>query len=536
MNKTITINISGIVFYIEEQAYDKLQEYLKKIKSYFENTTGGNDIIEDIELRIAELFTEKISDSKQVLLPKDVDSIIEIMGTPESFAAEDNTTHQEKNNEQDSMQAYQSEKRKRIFRDDDGKVIGGVCSGVAYYFGIDPIWLRLAFAIAFFGFGVGFWVYVILWVIIPKTKTTADKLEMKGEPVNIANIEKNIRKEMEDVKKNMSNLAEDIKTNRPDKPIANFINKLINLFISLFKGLAIVLGKIAGAIAIFIGILLLIVFSSLFFGSDNVVQMMRFDEVESFSFNEIMGLLFTSSSQLNMAKVGLALIIGSIIIWLVFSGVRMFFKLRESRRIVNLIAVSLWLSGLLLCVFVGIKISNQFSSLQRVRTKSIINNLQAKTIYINAVDEDSSSSNKKVLINKGGRTALNIANDLLYFGYPKLDIIKSTTDSFEIEVVRTSRGVSKKDAYSKAKNLNYEYLIKDSAILLDSYFSTPLTDKFRAQELKIILKIPVGKTIYLHDNLEGFMYDVDNITNTYDSDMLGHKWLMTNEGLSCIDC
>jgi len=156
MNKTVTFNISGMVFYIEEQAYEKLKNYLQTIRVYFSKAEGGNDIIEDIESRIAELFSEKISASKQALLMSDVDAVIEIMGRPESFAeensAQDSNFQNKQSDNYQSSDDHQSNKRKRIFRDPEEKIIGGVCSGISHYFGIDPIWLRLIFAVSFFWF------------------------------------------------------------------------------------------------------------------------------------------------------------------------------------------------------------------------------------------------------------------------------------------------------------------------------------------------------------------------------------------------
>lgn len=540
MNKTVTFNISGMVFYIEEQAYEKLKSYLQTIRGYFTGTDGGSDIVEDIESRIAELFSEKISASKQALLMSDVDAVIEIMGRPESFAGEtaakNNSSESQQNNSTNASATSAASSRKRVFRDGEEKVIGGVCSGVSHYFDIDPIWLRLIFAISFFGFGAGFWVYIILWVIIPEAKTTADKLEMKGEPINIANIEKNIKEELESVRSSVSNLADDIKHKRNDKPFANFVNRLVSFITVVLKGFITIFAKILGGIAIFIGVLLLIVFSALFFGSDNVIQYVQFDEIESFSFNEVLDLIFASTAQLNMAKLGIALMLGAVIIALVFAGIRVFFKMQESRRLVKALSISMWSVGLVLCIIVGVKISSQFSSMQRTRTKATLSPANASVIYLNINEAKLSKEGNHTVINKDNRTIIDISNEQLILGYPKIDVVKSETDSFEIEIVRTSRGSSKKDAFNKAENLVYEYQLKDSAVLFNPYFIAPIADKYRGQELKAIIKVPVGKTIYLSHSLEDYIYDIKNVTNTLDDEMLGRRWIMSPDGLTCVDC
>lgn len=540
MNKTVTFNISGMVFYIEEQAYEKLKNYLQTIRVYFSKAEGGNDIIEDIESRIAELFSEKISASKQALLMSDVDAVIEIMGRPESFAeeniAQDSNFQNKQSDNYQSSDDHQSNKRKRIFRDPEEKIIGGVCSGISHYFGIDPIWLRLIFAVSFFGFGAGLWVYIILWVIIPKAKSTADKLEMKGEPINIANIEKNIKEEMNAVKNNVNNLANDIKNGKGDKALTNFINRMVNFISILLRGIISVFAKIIGGFAIFVGVLLLIVFSALFFGSDNVIQFVQFDEIESFSFNELLEVIFSSSAQLNMAKIGIALMLGSVVIALVFAGIRVFFKLQESRRLIKALTITMWSIGLIMCIIVGIKISSQFSSMQRSRSKSTLSPANSKVVYLSMNAMFSDKEGNHTVINKDNKTLLDISENQLILGYPKIDIVKSETDSFEIEILRSSRGSSKKDAFNKAENVGYEYLLRDSNILFNPYFIAPLSDKYRGQELKAIIKVPVGKIVYLSDDMEGYIFDIDNVTNTYDGDMVGRRWMMSPDGLTCIDC
>ena len=154
MKRTITMNLSGIVFHIEEDAYEKLSNYLLTIKGYFKNTQGCDEIMGDIEARIAEMLQSKVNAGKQAVIMADVDYVISVMGSPETFA-QDATENKESNNKKEDN-AYSYTGRRRVFRDPDDKVIGGVCSGISNYFDLDPIWLRAAFAISFFVFGSGF--------------------------------------------------------------------------------------------------------------------------------------------------------------------------------------------------------------------------------------------------------------------------------------------------------------------------------------------------------------------------------------------
>ena len=223
MNKTVTINISGIIFHIEEDAYEKLSKYLSTIKGYFSKTDGGSEIMSDIEARIAEMLQGKTSAVKQVVLMADVDSVMETMGKPEEFAGE-NIEENSNSNSQNNSQTESTEPiKKRLFRDPDHKAVGGVCSGIASYFDVDLVWIRLAmFLLIFFG-GLSLWIYIILWIVIPEAKTTAEKLAMKGERIDINNISKTVKEEAEQLKNRAKKFGQEMKDNQGPR---NFFDKL----------------------------------------------------------------------------------------------------------------------------------------------------------------------------------------------------------------------------------------------------------------------------------------------------------------------
>ena len=201
MNKTVTANISGIVFHIESEAYEKLHKYLNTIRNYFHDSDGKDEIMADIESRIAELFRESLTNGKEVVTMAEVNRVVEIMGEPEQYMDEsssENFNYQESYSE-GSTQTFRS---KKLYRDPDDKILGGVCSGLGHYFGVDRIWIRALFVIAVIaGFGFGIIIYLILWGIIPKAMSTSEKLEMKGEPINVENIGNSIKDEFTSFKK-----------------------------------------------------------------------------------------------------------------------------------------------------------------------------------------------------------------------------------------------------------------------------------------------------------------------------------------------
>ncbi|EPR74352.1 hypothetical protein ADIWIN_0694 [Winogradskyella psychrotolerans RS-3] len=189
MNKTVNINLAGTFFHIDEDAYLKLSRYLEAIKRSFTDSQGRSEIIADIEARIAELFAERIQNEKQVVGVKLVDEVITIMGQPEDYLVDDEIF------EDEPKQQYKqkSGSTRRLFRDTDNSYVGGVSAGLGHYFGIDALWIRLLWVILMFGAGTGFLLYILLWALIPEAKTTAEKLTMTGDAVNISNIEKKLK-------------------------------------------------------------------------------------------------------------------------------------------------------------------------------------------------------------------------------------------------------------------------------------------------------------------------------------------------------
>lgn len=234
MNKTININIGGYFFHIDENAYQKLKRYLEAVSKSLNNDPQGKDeIIDDIEARISELLSEKITDTRQVVNEQDINDIIKIMGEPEEYIEND----QEGANSQSNGQR-EERKTKKLFRDFEGKFLGGVCAGMAYYLNLDVVWIRLAFIVTTIFSGIGLISYIILWVVTPGAKTTAEKLQMEGEKVTIDTIEKKIRKEFGSLKETLEDSAEKVK-----KKVVNGFQKSKKGTLFGFQDLVDIIGK-----------------------------------------------------------------------------------------------------------------------------------------------------------------------------------------------------------------------------------------------------------------------------------------------------
>ena len=209
MNKVFNINLGGFPFTIDEDAYEHLGNYLKTIHNHFRSSEGYEEITTDIEARLAELFQEKL-ENRPIVILKDVKNVIAIMGTPEDFGAEPLTEEAPKSSPSSGKWKFKT--GKRLFRNTEEEVIGGVCSGIAAYFGIqDPLWVRLAFILFAFTGGFTIPLYLILWAVLPKADTASDRLAMRGDPVNVSNIGKIIEEELEHVSKKVSELGDELK-------------------------------------------------------------------------------------------------------------------------------------------------------------------------------------------------------------------------------------------------------------------------------------------------------------------------------------
>jgi phage shock protein PspC (stress-responsive transcriptional regulator) len=194
MKITVSINLGGYSFNIDEDAYSELKRYLKNLELHFAGEESSSEILSDIETRMAELFKARLTSYKQVIDIRDVQQVISVLGSPEDISDDEGKTNREK---------FSSPGYHRMYRDPDHRVIGGVCSGIAAYWNME-IWLvRLVFLILAF-MGVGILIYLILYIVLPEARTTTEKIEMKGNDVTIHNIKDSVKKEFDTVRKNMN--------------------------------------------------------------------------------------------------------------------------------------------------------------------------------------------------------------------------------------------------------------------------------------------------------------------------------------------
>lgn len=198
MNKTININLGGYAFTIDEDAYEVANNYLTTLARHFGGGEGANEIMQDIETRMGELVNRNRG-TRTIVNKIDVLQAISVLGTPEELKDIDFTDIPTEG-KKSKASSFQLKTGKRLYRDPDDKMIGGVCSGLAAYFGIqDAVWMRIAFALLTLAGGASAMIYVVLWAIVPAAKTVSERLEMMGEPTNVNNIARMVKEELEEL-------------------------------------------------------------------------------------------------------------------------------------------------------------------------------------------------------------------------------------------------------------------------------------------------------------------------------------------------
>ena len=540
MNKTININLGGFFFHIDEIAYQKLKRYLESIsRSLSDDPQGKNEIIADIEARISELLSEKITDARQVVNEGDIDDIIGIMGQPEDYAdAEESYSS--------SSYSYQrnSASGKKLFRDGDDKFLGGVASGIAHYFDVDTIWIRLGLLALFFGAGFGVLLYIILWILLPEAKTTAEKLQMEGEPVNIDNIEKKIREEFTNVSESVRNVAnqasEKIKDGanefsekmsktfsgktKKNNGLQDFINTLGKIILAVFK----VFGKFIGVILVFVAAAVIL---SLIIGGFSVgsLEFLNVDGVflqyPPFFYDSVLPKWLLTSCLI------ILIIIPFLILFIL--GLRILSSnVKKLSKTASLTLLGIWLISLLTLVFTGI----EFGSSHAIEGKSIIRNdlniTPKDTLKIKIVNDDNLIIRDYLKREKYRRYEVEIDGEPKTYGSNIfVDVKKSNSNKNYISVRKTSLGRNRINAKKNSEKIEYNYGFKNNTLELDAFYISNFRNFFKEEEIKITVYVTENTVVYFDNSTKNFLYNVDNTTDTSDKEMANKYFTMTEKGL-----
>jgi phage shock protein PspC (stress-responsive transcriptional regulator) len=584
MKQVININFQGQVVPIETTAFELLKNYTDSLNRHFINEEGKEEIINDIESRIGELFQERLKKGATCITDDDVNAIINSIGRPEDFEPIEENTQKKSSSSADNNNNQQqtftgsnnTSGNKRLYRNENDKVLGGVCSGLANYFNLDVVVVRVIFAILFFAFGFGFlpyiimWVavpsssstqiggtkkklfrnpddkliagvcsgignyfginawiprvlfllpflsfisrwghwggfwdfgdvirftfsptslivYIILWIVIPEAFTTSEKLEMKGEKVDMNSIKNSVMEEMKGVGKKAEKFGSEASTiiNEKAKNVAADVQ---NFGRRNRGGIGNVIAMIAKIFAYFI-------IGCVVFG---LVMGLFGLGIFSIGVFPLKDYILKGGWQNVFAWGTLVLFIAVPIIGIITWLIRRIAKMRSNSRILNLTFGSLWTLGWVCIILLISSVVRDFKSPSRLDEQAItLTNPQVNKLVITS----SNPINKKYY----GRNWVRfepfenlIDEDTAYVRNIYVEIAKSTNDSFRVTMKKAARGNNRTEANNLANLIQFNLEQKDTVLQLEKGIAINKTDKFRNQAVIITVYVPVGKQIRIN--------------------------------------
>lgn len=490
MNKTVNINLAGTFFHIDEDAYGKLQRYLDAIRRSLSDPQGSDEIIKDIEARIAELFSEKLERETQVVTIKELDEVIAVMGQPEDYAVDEEIFEDQPKSQARSRAGY-----KQLFRDIDNKYIAGVSSGLGHYLGIDAIWIRLLWVLlTLFSGGTFILVYILFWILVPAAFTTSEKLKMTGEPINISNIEKKFKEGYENVAEKVKNVDYDkygqkVKSGTTGffETLGSILRTLFNIFVK-FLGILVIIVSLSTLIGLIVG---LFTAGSLgFWGPEE--------------FSNWYHLVDTTNAPLWLISLLVLFAVGIPFFVLFILGLKMLVtNLKTIGLPAKLTLFIVWLAAVIALGVIGLRQATETAYDADFSTEEVLAVRSADTLNIKMVSNELYEYDAR---RRGGLDIKYNENDerIIYSTDVRL-IVRSTTDSLGKIVVRKSaEGNTYLNAKEKAEAIDYTYNFEGQTLLLNSYLTTDFEQKYRDQEVTVIVYLPEGTILYADNNTYSF--------------------------------
>lgn len=486
MNKTVNINLGGMFFHIDEDAYQKLIRYFDAIKRSLSDASGQDEIIKDIEMRVSELLTEKQKTEKHVVGLQDVDEVIAVMGQPEDYRIDEegigNTTT--------NFSSTASTGNRKLYRDKENGMIGGVLAGLGHYFGIDKVWLRVFLLIMVFFWGTGVIAYIILWIVMPEAITTAEKLEMTGEPVTISNIERKVREEFDTVSDKFKNANYDEMGNRVKTGAEKIGSSLGDFIIAVLR----VFSKILGVILIITGLFILAaLFIAVFtIGTSSVIDVPWQGFIEAGNFTDYPVWTF---GLIMFFAVGIPFFFLALLGFKLLSP-----NLKSIGNIAKSTLLAIWIIAVSLATVIGLKQAYAFAVDGRVVVKENFNLNPTDTLLIKFKHNDYFAKNIDVN-NNFKITTDSTGNDVIYSNNVSFKIAQTDTKSAYIQIEKEAKGKTLFEAKQRAEKIKYSYKIIGNQLVFDNYFLTDLKEKFRDQDIEITLFLPLGALLKMDESL-----------------------------------
>lgn len=517
MNKTISINLGGMFFHIDEDAYQKLSRYFDAVKRSL-SPDGREEIMKDIESRIAELFQERIQNEKQVIGLVEIDAVISIMGQPEDYKIDEETAK--------PIDFSIPSKAKKLYRDKENSIIGGVASGFGHYFTIDPVWIRLLFVIIVVaGFGSPILIYFILMIIIPEAITTSQKLEMKGEPITISNIERKVKEGIDEITDKFGKIDSQKFAENTRQGIQKTSSSVGKLFTSLFR----VFTKIIGGIIVLFSAIALVAFCVA-----SVFMIFSANMPDNFILNHI------------KTPIGLEtpIWIQGLLFLFVF-GIPFFFTLllglkllvnhmKSIGAIAKYTLLATWIIALGIAVTLGVNEAAQLAFDGKTVQKQELLLNPSDTLLIKFKNNDFYSKN--VFHETDFRITQDENNkEIIYSNNVSIEIMETESSVAYIQVERLAKGKSGDDARKRAEKIKYGFTIKGNVLQLDNYLIAAVGDKFRGQEIALYLYLPKGTHFKTDKNFYSYDLSNDDFFNLHYSSS-DYIYRVDLEKVKCLNC
>lgn len=524
MNKTININLAGLFFHIDEDAYNKLQRYLNAVKRSFANTPGSEEIMSDIEARIAELFLEKRANELQVISIQHVDEVINIMGQPEDYEVDEDMFEDKKN-------STTYKKSKSLYRDTQNGYVGGVSAGLGHYAGIDAIWVRILWIISLsLTGGTSALFYIILWIVLKDAITTNQRLEMMGKEVNINNIRENVEQGFDEVVNEQTSVNYTSSGQKEKRGSVKFFSSLGNIMSTLLKALAKILGLMifligaSGLIGLIFG---LIGVSAVQYQNTDIFRLLSYSIPENISITWLYLIL--------LFMIGIPFLVMCI------TGLRLLVNnMRRTSTIFKISLLVLWITSIAgLCFFVAqIGTSTAFdgSTSQKIDATQINTD---NVVHIAMSDEHHNRRNHFYIM--GNNITLDIDNndeELIKFFDIKTAIAPSADSTAYVELFFEATGPNLKSAKENAKSIIYPIHITADSIILPDYF-TLSKKKINNQEIEAVIFLPEGTKFnwnkeFDYYNRRRIAKDAFSLNNY--GQPISPTYQIKESQLECLDC
>ncbi|SDE61573.1 phage shock protein C (PspC) family protein [Pricia antarctica] len=530
MNKTVNINLANRLFHIDEGAYLKMQRYLESVKRSFANTPGSDEILADIEARIAELFYEKLENERQVITQKEVDEVIAVMGQPEDYIVDEDIFEDEPRSNERTAEPKRSRK---LYRDTDQKYVAGVSSGLAHYFNIDSLWIRLLWIILTIGSSGGFiLIYGLLWLLVPEAVTTSQKLDMRGEDVNISNIERKVKEGFDDVAQKIKSVDYEGVGNRVKSSGKTFFDTVGDVILFLFK----IIGK-------FIGILLIIIGASTIIGL--FIGMITVGIADAVNIPGLNLYQVVDASNMPIWFVSLLgfFAIGIPFFFLLYLGLKILVNnLKSIGSIAKFSLLGLWLISIILLIVFGVRqaTARAYSDVVESKEQLVFQDLN-DTLSIDIASYDRAYRNKRTIKMGDGRTISRneAGEEVIVLDDVQVYLEKSKDTLAHIEMIKESDGSSFDRAEELATAIVYDYEIEGNTLFLNDFITTPRENRMMDQEIRVNLMLPEGTVLDFRNesNYRCWRFHFDNDRNLGGCDLQEFTWKMGADGeLECQGC